>query len=195
MFSAWQSAKTGWIDFLLARARNDEKQTIRQISVSLNLARNNYSTQHFNPSFKIDYRRCTKSDWRTLIIPLFFSIVTPNSKTSINWTNSSIETWISTSKPPFGYEVHLTAICKLALFQEFSTHRFFSFFPQVCRQASYFKHALVLAEKHQKHEWYLRIQLEDVLDYQKVGACSLVISLRGFVFTLKVEENVIVSWL
>lgn len=38
---------------------------------------------------------------------------------------------------------------------------------RVCRQAGYFKHALVLADKHQKHEFYLRIQLEDVLDYPK----------------------------
>ncbi|KAJ8321881.1 hypothetical protein KUTeg_000352 [Tegillarca granosa] len=38
---------------------------------------------------------------------------------------------------------------------------------RVCRQASYYKHALFLAEKHQKHEWYLRIQLEDIKDYQK----------------------------
>ncbi|CAG2230700.1 PEP5 [Mytilus edulis] len=38
---------------------------------------------------------------------------------------------------------------------------------KVCRQAGYHKHALFLAEKHQKHEWYLRIQLEDNKDYQK----------------------------
>ena len=38
---------------------------------------------------------------------------------------------------------------------------------KVCRQACYHKHALFLAEKHQKHEWYLRIQLEDNKDYQK----------------------------
>ena len=33
---------------------------------------------------------------------------------------------------------------------------------KVCRQAGYHKHALSLAEKHHKHEWYLRIQLEDI---------------------------------
>ena len=37
---------------------------------------------------------------------------------------------------------------------------------KVCRQAGYHRHALSLAEKHQKHEWYLKIQLEDIRDYQ-----------------------------
>lgn len=37
---------------------------------------------------------------------------------------------------------------------------------KVCRQAGYHHHALSLAEKHQKHEWYLKIQLEDIRDYQ-----------------------------
>ncbi|KAK3087703.1 hypothetical protein FSP39_009366 [Pinctada imbricata] len=38
---------------------------------------------------------------------------------------------------------------------------------KVCRQAGYFDHALFLAEKHNKHEWYLRMQLEDKKNYQK----------------------------
>lgn len=38
---------------------------------------------------------------------------------------------------------------------------------KVCRQAGYFEHALFLAEKHNKHEWYLRIQLEDIKQYHK----------------------------
>ncbi|ESO93774.1 hypothetical protein LOTGIDRAFT_182193 [Lottia gigantea] len=38
---------------------------------------------------------------------------------------------------------------------------------KVCRQAGYHKHALSLAEKHRKHEWYLKIQLEDIKEYQK----------------------------
>ncbi|KAK7475894.1 hypothetical protein BaRGS_00032862, partial [Batillaria attramentaria] len=37
---------------------------------------------------------------------------------------------------------------------------------KVCRQAGYHRHALSLAEKHEKHEWYLKIQLEDIRDYQ-----------------------------
>lgn len=37
----------------------------------------------------------------------------------------------------------------------------------MCRQANYYKHALFLAEKHNKHEWYLKIQLEDIKDYQR----------------------------
>ncbi|XP_060553204.1 vacuolar protein sorting-associated protein 11 homolog [Ruditapes philippinarum] len=38
---------------------------------------------------------------------------------------------------------------------------------KVCRQAGYYKHALFLANKHQLHEWYLKIQLDDIKDYQK----------------------------
>jgi hypothetical protein len=36
----------------------------------------------------------------------------------------------------------------------------------VCRQAKYFKQALFLAKKFDQHEWYLRIQLENVCDYK-----------------------------
>lgn len=38
---------------------------------------------------------------------------------------------------------------------------------RVCRGAGYFKQALHLAEKHKLHNWYLKIQLEDIRDYQK----------------------------
>ncbi|OWA50975.1 Vacuolar protein sorting-associated protein 11-like protein [Hypsibius exemplaris] len=38
---------------------------------------------------------------------------------------------------------------------------------RVLRQSGYFKHALYLSELHQKHDWYLRIQLEDNKDYRK----------------------------
>nr|XP_006822187.1 PREDICTED: vacuolar protein sorting-associated protein 11 homolog [Saccoglossus kowalevskii] len=38
---------------------------------------------------------------------------------------------------------------------------------KVCRQASYYAHALFLAEKHGQHDWYLKIQLEDIKDYTK----------------------------
>ena len=37
----------------------------------------------------------------------------------------------------------------------------------VCRQSGYSEHALSLAEKHKKHESYLKIQLEDIKDYQR----------------------------
>lgn len=33
---------------------------------------------------------------------------------------------------------------------------------KVLRQASYHSHAVFLAEKHMHHEWYLKIQLEDL---------------------------------
>jgi len=38
---------------------------------------------------------------------------------------------------------------------------------RVCRQAGYYKHALFLSEHHQQHDWYLKIQLEDIKDYDK----------------------------
>eukprot|EP00053_Salpingoeca_punica_P016663 m.158284 g.158284 ORF g.158284 m.158284 type:complete len:971 (+) comp17016_c0_seq1:203-3115(+) len=38
---------------------------------------------------------------------------------------------------------------------------------QVCRQASYFKHALYLAAKVEQHDLYLKIQLEDLKDYHQ----------------------------
>lgn len=37
---------------------------------------------------------------------------------------------------------------------------------KVCRQASP-EDALLLAQKHNKHEWYLRIQIEDNREYKK----------------------------
>ncbi|KJE89841.1 hypothetical protein CAOG_01266 [Capsaspora owczarzaki ATCC 30864] len=37
---------------------------------------------------------------------------------------------------------------------------------KVCRQAGYHQHALYLARKHQRHEWYLRIQLENIRNYE-----------------------------
>ena len=37
---------------------------------------------------------------------------------------------------------------------------------KVCRQGSP-EDALLLAQKHQKHEWYLRIQIEDKAEYKK----------------------------
>lgn len=33
---------------------------------------------------------------------------------------------------------------------------------KVLRQAGYHSHAVFLAEKHKHHEWYLKIQLEDL---------------------------------
>ncbi len=38
---------------------------------------------------------------------------------------------------------------------------------KVCRQAGYYTHALFLAEKHKQHDWYLRVQLEDIKNYGK----------------------------
>lgn len=42
---------------------------------------------------------------------------------------------------------------------------------KVLRQAGYHSHAVFLAEKHMHHEWYLKIQLEDL----KVNtACAMI---------------------
>ncbi|NP_001120879.1 vacuolar protein sorting-associated protein 11 homolog [Xenopus tropicalis] len=38
---------------------------------------------------------------------------------------------------------------------------------KVLRQAGYHSHALYLAEKHAHHEWYLKIQLEDIKNFQE----------------------------
>ena len=38
---------------------------------------------------------------------------------------------------------------------------------KVCRSAGYYKHALYLAETHHQHDWYLKIQLENIGDHQK----------------------------
>jgi hypothetical protein len=37
---------------------------------------------------------------------------------------------------------------------------------KVCRHAGYFEHAVYLAKKFKQHDWYLKIQLEDVKQYQ-----------------------------
>lgn len=37
---------------------------------------------------------------------------------------------------------------------------------RVCRQAGFYEHAVYLAKKYQRHEDYLRIQLEDAKDYE-----------------------------
>ncbi|KAI9137953.1 hypothetical protein BKA69DRAFT_1127735 [Paraphysoderma sedebokerense] len=36
---------------------------------------------------------------------------------------------------------------------------------KVCRNAGYFQHAVYLAEKYEEHDWYLRIQLDDLGNY------------------------------
>lgn len=38
---------------------------------------------------------------------------------------------------------------------------------KVLRQAGYYSHAVYLAEKHAHHEWFLKIQLEDIKNYQE----------------------------
>ncbi|XP_028664283.1 vacuolar protein sorting-associated protein 11 homolog [Erpetoichthys calabaricus] len=38
---------------------------------------------------------------------------------------------------------------------------------KVLRQAGYYQHAVFLAERHDQHEWYLKIQLEDIKNYQE----------------------------
>ncbi|KYR00557.1 RING zinc finger-containing protein [Tieghemostelium lacteum] len=38
---------------------------------------------------------------------------------------------------------------------------------KVCRQAGYYEHALFLASKNNRHEWYLKILLEDLSEHRK----------------------------
>jgi hypothetical protein len=38
---------------------------------------------------------------------------------------------------------------------------------RVCRQAGYFEHASYLAKKYERHEDYLRIQIEDAGSYKE----------------------------
>ncbi|KAF2073113.1 hypothetical protein CYY_005582 [Polysphondylium violaceum] len=38
---------------------------------------------------------------------------------------------------------------------------------KVCRQGAYYEHALYLASKNNRHEWYLKILLEDLEEYRK----------------------------
>jgi len=38
---------------------------------------------------------------------------------------------------------------------------------KVCRQSGYNEHALALSERHGKHEWYLRMQIEDNKNYKE----------------------------
>lgn len=56
---------------------------------------------------------------------------------------------------------------------------------KVLRQSGYFKQALELCEKHQKHEDYLKIQLENLNDY--MGALNFISKLDSpsAVFNLK----------
>lgn len=49
---------------------------------------------------------------------------------------------------------------------------------KVCRQASP-EDALLLAQKHSKHEWYLRIQIEDKREFKKA---------LEYIATLEFEE-------
>ena len=42
---------------------------------------------------------------------------------------------------------------------------------KVLRQAGYHSHAVFLAEKHTQHEWYLKIQLEDLKVSSMHGVC------------------------
>lgn len=38
---------------------------------------------------------------------------------------------------------------------------------KACRQAGYYEHALYLAKKHNQHDWYLKILLEDIKGFNE----------------------------
>jgi hypothetical protein len=63
---------------------------------------------------------------------------------------------------------------------------------RVCRQAGYFEHAIFLAEKHGKHEWYLRIQLEDIKQYQR--ALEYIGKLEFIEVRIQGSCNALISW-
>lgn len=50
---------------------------------------------------------------------------------------------------------------------------------KVLRQAGYHSHAVFLAEKHMHHEWYLKIQLEDLKVRKKPSTVSLTVECGG----------------
>lgn len=56
---------------------------------------------------------------------------------------------------------------------------------KVCRQASP-EDALLLAQKHSKHEWYLRIQIEDKQEYKKA---------LEYIATLEFEEVIYIYFI
>lgn len=63
----------------------------------------------------------------------------------------------------------------------------------MCRQAGYFEQALRLAQDREKHEWHLKILLEDLSDYrqaleyiQKLPS-NLVIEFKVFCDKLKIN--------
>lgn len=57
---------------------------------------------------------------------------------------------------------------------------------KACRQAGYYKHAIYLAKRHEQHEWYLKILLEDGKGYDE--ALSYISTLDFYeVTTMKIE--------
>jgi len=64
---------------------------------------------------------------------------------------------------------------------------------RVCRQAGYYRHALQLAEKHNKHKWYLKIELEDTQEYSKALAYIKKLSIEETENTLKQYGKVLMS--
>ncbi len=61
---------------------------------------------------------------------------------------------------------------------------------KVLRQASYFEHALYLAEKHNEHNWYLKILLEDAQDYQKAIDCILPYQWTLFIYNYLIPLDI-----
>ena len=62
---------------------------------------------------------------------------------------------------------------------------------RVCRQAGYFEHAGYLAKKYQRHEDYLRIQIEDAGNFKdalvylrKLGSEAVSVFFSFFLLTL-----------
>jgi hypothetical protein len=61
---------------------------------------------------------------------------------------------------------------------------------RVCRQAGYFEHAGYLAKKYERHEDYLRIQIEDARNFKDALYYLRKLGLDAVSFTRRVYENV-----
>ena len=100
----------------------------------------------------------TRLVWQMQITQPCFSTATQNWKTYKNWTNSSRL-----------HSFHCISSFSLVFNSSVQTDSEWKFEVEtaikVCRQAGYHDHALFLAKKHSQHDWYLKILLEDLKDY------------------------------
>ncbi|KAL6049387.1 Vacuolar protein sorting-associated protein 11 [Balamuthia mandrillaris] len=66
---------------------------------------------------------------------------------------------------------------------------------KVCRQAGYYEHALYLARRHNEHDWYIKILLEDLKDYQNALEYITTLNFYEAEKNLKNYGKILVSFL